>query len=49
MCHLVEASIVKVLDENDNAASLLELHGHRHDHMSNDYASSTPTRSIKIK
>ena len=26
MCHLAETSIKKVLDENDNAAHLLELH-----------------------
>lgn len=26
MCHLVESSIEKVLDENDNAAYLLALH-----------------------
>ena len=48
MCHLVEASIEKVLDENDNAASLLELHRPRREVMSNEYA-STATRSIKIK
>ena len=48
MCHLVEASITKVLNENDNAASLLELHGHRHEVVANDIT-STPTRSIRIK
>ena len=49
MCHLVEASITKVLNENDNAATLLELHGHRHGVASRGLASSATTRSIRIK
>ncbi|KAH9943408.1 uncharacterized protein BXZ73DRAFT_97449 [Epithele typhae] len=48
MCHLVEASIDKVLNENDNAASLLELHRPVHEGMAGDLT-ATPTRSIRIK
>ncbi|KAI0719523.1 hypothetical protein C8T65DRAFT_635624 [Cerioporus squamosus] len=49
MCHLVEASITKVLNENDNAATLLDLHRTHHESRSNDLRSSTAARSIRIK
>ncbi|KAI0722939.1 hypothetical protein C8Q76DRAFT_721036 [Earliella scabrosa] len=49
MCHLVEASIRKVLNENDNAAILLDLHRSRHEPRPNDLGTSSATRSIKIK
>ena len=49
MCHLVEASIRKVLNENDNAAILLDLHRSRHEPRPNDLVTSSATRSIKIK
>ncbi|KAI0677531.1 hypothetical protein C8Q78DRAFT_1074221 [Trametes maxima] len=48
MCHLVELSITKVLNENDNASFLLALHRPRHETTrSPDLGSST--RAIKIK
>ncbi|KAI0832452.1 hypothetical protein BC628DRAFT_318431 [Trametes gibbosa] len=47
MCHLVELSISKVLNENDNAAFLLDLHRPRHEARSPKFAAST--RPIKIK
>ncbi|KAI0776086.1 hypothetical protein BD413DRAFT_526363 [Trametes elegans] len=47
MCHLVELSIQKVLNENDNAAFLLALHSPRHETRSPELGSST--RSIRIK
>lgn len=47
MCHLVEESIRKVLNENDNAATLLDLHrAHREPRMNDLNAAS---RCIKIK
>ncbi|EJF61260.1 hypothetical protein BD309DRAFT_947142 [Dichomitus squalens] len=47
MCHLVEESIRKVLNENDNAATLLDLHRPRHESRMNDFSASG--RSIRIK
>ncbi|KAI0638217.1 hypothetical protein C8Q77DRAFT_1089969 [Trametes polyzona] len=47
MCHLVELSISKVLNENDNASFLLELHRPRHEARSPKLGTST--RSIRIK
>ncbi|KAI1786519.1 hypothetical protein LXA43DRAFT_1033515 [Ganoderma leucocontextum] len=47
MCHLVEESIRKVLNENDNATTLLDLHRPRHEPRMNDL--NAATRSIKIK
>lgn len=51
MCHLVEASIRKVLDENDNAAHLLELHKPAHVESFNEKGMSHPAsaRFIRIK
>jgi len=47
-CHLVEKSIGKVLNENDNVSFLLNLHNSHMNGMSADMGTS-PTRSIKIK
>lgn len=47
-CHLVEKSISKVLNENDNATSLLDLHRPCMENVPADMGAS-PTRSIKIK
>ncbi|RPD67129.1 hypothetical protein L226DRAFT_529520 [Lentinus tigrinus ALCF2SS1-7] len=47
MCHLVETSISKVLNENDNATILLDLHRPHHESRSNGL--TTATRSIRIK
>ncbi|KAI9000979.1 hypothetical protein BD414DRAFT_511590 [Trametes punicea] len=48
MCHLVEMSITKVLNENDNAAFLLSLHRPRHEKSRSTELGSSP-RYIKIK
>ncbi|KAK7695799.1 hypothetical protein QCA50_000437 [Cerrena zonata] len=47
ICHLVEDSISKVLDENDNASHLLDLHRSQLE-LSNAMPSS-PSRHITIK
>ncbi|KAI0921856.1 hypothetical protein AcW1_004281 [Taiwanofungus camphoratus] len=47
-CQLVEKSISKVLNENDNATSLLDLHRPCMENVPADMGAS-PTRSIKIK
>ncbi|KAI0796638.1 hypothetical protein C8Q75DRAFT_741820 [Abortiporus biennis] len=47
ICNLVEASIRRVLDENDNAAHLLDLHRSRSNSSSNDMNATSPC--IKIK
>ncbi|KAI0750845.1 hypothetical protein C8Q80DRAFT_1268159 [Daedaleopsis nitida] len=49
MCHLVETSIKKVLNENDNAATLLDLHRPHHESRANDLGTTSATRSIRIK
>ncbi|KAI0087686.1 hypothetical protein BDY19DRAFT_892613, partial [Irpex rosettiformis] len=52
MCHLAEATITKVLDENDNAAYLLALHRptRKQDSFPNsDNHSPYNSRSIRIK
>ncbi|KAI0347562.1 hypothetical protein BDW22DRAFT_1352031 [Trametopsis cervina] len=51
MCHLAEASIKKVLDENDNAAHLLDLHRPQSDSefASSEMDSPYNSRSIRIK
>ncbi|KAI0660951.1 hypothetical protein C8Q70DRAFT_754536 [Cubamyces menziesii] len=48
MCHLVEMSITKVLNENDNAMFLLSLHRPRHDKARSPDLGSSP-RFIRIK
>ncbi|GBE79454.1 hypothetical protein BKA93DRAFT_819787 [Sparassis latifolia] len=49
-CFLVEKSISKVLDENDNASALLELHSSGHNNtIGSDMNTTAATRSIKIK
>ncbi|KAH8094785.1 hypothetical protein BXZ70DRAFT_896316 [Cristinia sonorae] len=50
ICHLAEQSISKVLDENDNASHLLDLHRSNlldHELQANDINSSS--RSIRIQ
>lgn len=47
ICHLAEDSISKVLDENDNASHLLDLH-RRPIEMTNAMPAS-PSRHITIK
>ncbi|KAI0759899.1 hypothetical protein BC629DRAFT_1547466 [Irpex lacteus] len=52
MCHLAEATIKKVLDENDNTAHLLSLHrpsNQRGSFPNSDNHSPYNTRSIRIK
>ncbi|OBZ76181.1 hypothetical protein A0H81_04059 [Grifola frondosa] len=48
MCHLVEVSIGKVLDENDNVTTLVDLHRSHIDSTAHAFGASS-TRSIKIK
>ncbi|OCH94071.1 hypothetical protein OBBRIDRAFT_789598 [Obba rivulosa] len=48
VCHLAEESIAKVLNENDNANHLLELHRPNRDTLGSDMNPS-PARSIRIK
>ncbi|KZT12741.1 uncharacterized protein LAESUDRAFT_668644 [Laetiporus sulphureus 93-53] len=48
-CHLVEKSISKVLDENDNVSFLLDLHKQEMNCVAAEMGTSPPTRSIKIK
>ncbi|KAH9936951.1 hypothetical protein B0H21DRAFT_58005 [Amylocystis lapponica] len=47
-CHLADTSIIKVLDENDNAAILLDLHRSCMESVAAGVG-TTPTRSIRIK
>lgn len=51
MCQLAESSIKKVLDENDNAAQLLQLHKPQHDEFpaERDFSPSSTARFIRIK
>ena len=51
MCHLAETSIKKVLDENDNAAHLLELHRPPHVEFAAErgLSPSSTARFIRIK
>ncbi|THG95805.1 hypothetical protein EW026_g5913 [Hermanssonia centrifuga] len=51
MCHLVEGSIRKVLDQNDNTAYLLALHRPHHDTFVNEKSlpHTTAARFVRIK
>ncbi|KAI0352925.1 hypothetical protein OH77DRAFT_1428044 [Trametes cingulata] len=49
MCSLVERSISKVLDENDNVSYLLGLYRHRLEAQPRARDLGSPARSIRIK
>ncbi|KAF9820935.1 hypothetical protein IEO21_00912 [Rhodonia placenta] len=48
-CHLVEKSITKILNENDNACYLLDLHDTSRRGAMSPSMGASPTRSIRIK